>query len=243
LIESYLFGEYATALEQFIWTELADLYIELAKPARRPAGSEAAAIRTLAYVLDRVLRLAHPIMPFITETLALQLWAHGERDDAAPSLVVSRWPEPGRRDEPLEERFGSVSEVIRAIRNLRQEAGADPGRTVQVALAGQTAAVADALATIGSLARAEVRLGSGDGAPTLVRGVEVRVDLGAAPEADRERLARELAEARTALARSRALLGSDFAAKAPPAVIAKERAKLAEREAAVAALELELDRP
>ncbi|GAC1459022.1 MAG: valine--tRNA ligase [Candidatus Limnocylindrales bacterium] len=243
LIESYLFGEYATALEQFIWTELADLYIELAKPARRPAGSEAAAIRTLAYVLDRVLRLAHPIMPFITETLALQLWAHGAREDAAPSLVVSRWPEPGRRDESLEERFGTVSEVIRAIRNLRQEAGADPGRTVQVTLAGDTAAVADALATIGSLARAQVRLGSGDGAPTLVRGVEVRVDLGAAPGAERDRLERELAEAKTALARSQALLGSDFAAKAPAPVIAKERAKLAEREAAVTALEAELATP
>jgi len=240
LIEGYLFGEYATALEQFIWTELADLYIELAKPARRPAGSEEAAVRTLAYVLDRVLRLGHPIMPFITETLALQLWAHGDRDDAAPSLVVSRWPEAGRRDLRLEDRFGTVSEVIRAIRNLRQEAGADPGRTVQVTLAGDTAAVAEALGTIGSLARAEVSLGSGDGAPTVVRGVEVRVDLGGDPVADRERLARELAEAKSALARSQALLGSDFASKAPPPVIAKERAKLAEREATVAALEAEL---
>jgi len=240
LIEGYLFGEYTTALEQFVWTELADLYIELAKPARRPAGSEAAAVRTLAHVLDRVLRLAHPVMPFITETLALQLWAQGSRDDAAPSLVVSRWPEPAARDKPLEERFGTVSEVIRAIRNLRQEAGADPGRTVQVTLAGDTAAVADALGTIGALARAEVTLGSGDGAPTVVRGVEVRVALGGDPRADRERLERELVEARTALARSQALLGSDFAAKAPPPVIAKERARLAEREAAVAALEAEL---
>ncbi len=247
LIEGYLFGEYTTALEQFVWTELADLYIELAKPARRPAGSDAAAVRTLAYVLDRVLRLAHPVMPFITETLALQLWAHGSRDDAAPSLVVSRWPAPGTRDEPLEDRFASVSEVIRAIRNLRQEAGADPGRTVQVTLAGDTAAVAGALRTIGSLARAEVTLGSRSdlwvGAPTVVRGVEVRVALGGDPEADRGRLERELAAARTALARSQALLGSDFAAKAPPPVIVKERAKLAEREAAVAALELELRTP
>jgi valyl-tRNA synthetase len=73
----------------------------------------------------------------------------------------------------------------------------------------------------------------------VVRGVEVRVDLGGDPVADRERLARELAEAKSALARSQALLGSDFASKAPPPVIAKERAKLAEREATVAALEAE----
>ena len=242
LIEGYLFGEYTTALEQFVWTELADLYIELAKPARRPAGSEAAAVRTLAYVLDRVVRLAHPVMPFITETLALQLWAQGTRDDEAPSLVVSRWPEPATRDLGIEDRFGQVSEVIRAIRNLRQGAGADPGTVVQASLAGDTAAVADALATIGSLTRAEVTLGSGDGAPTVVGGIEVRVALGGDPAADRERLERELAEARTALARSQALLGSDFAAKAPAPVVEKERAKRAEREAAVAALEAELCR-
>src|SRR2546430_11170192 len=60
LIEEYQFGEYATALQQFVWAELADFYIELAKPQRRPAGSEDAAVRTLAYVLDRVLRFAHP---------------------------------------------------------------------------------------------------------------------------------------------------------------------------------------
>ena len=98
-----------------------------------------------------------------------------------------------------------------------------------------------------SLARAEVTLGSRSdlwvGAPTVVRGVEVRVALGGDPEADRGRLERELAAARTALARSQALLGSDFAAKAPPPVIVKERAKLAEREAAVAALEAELRTP
>src|SRR5207247_1665654 len=81
------------------------------------------AVRTLAYVLDRVLRLLHPSMPFITETIALQLWQRAGKSDRAPSLVVSQWPKPGERDLPLEERVGAFIDVVRAIRNVRQEAG------------------------------------------------------------------------------------------------------------------------
>src|SRR5437773_3349837 len=73
LIDGYLFGEYLAALEGFVWGELADVYVELSKPALRNGRAEET-VRTLAYVLDRVLRLVHPIMPFLSETLALQLW-------------------------------------------------------------------------------------------------------------------------------------------------------------------------
>src|SRR6266542_1804406 len=168
LIESYLFGEYATALQQFVWGELADFYVELAKPARRPAGSEDAAARTLAYVLDRVLRLAHPIIPFVT----------------------------------------------------------DPLRSCE--------------ALIGALANADIRFGGGEAAPTIVRGVEIRLAIPRDAAAERGRLERDLGEARALLERSRTLLGSTFAAKAPAPVVEKERARLTEREAAVATLEAEL---
>ncbi|HEV2250073.1 MAG TPA: valine--tRNA ligase [Candidatus Limnocylindria bacterium] len=240
LIEQYQFGEYATALQQFVWTELADFYIELAKPQRRPAGSEDAAVRTLAYVLDRVLRLAHPSIPFVTETLALQLWAHGHRSDPAPSLVTSRWPEAGARDAVLEERFGLAIEVIRRIRERRQEAGVDPRATVQVALGGDAAALEPFAEIIASLTSALVRFGGGEGVPTLVRAVEVRVDVPREAAADRARLEKELAEALTLLDHSETLLRSDFAKRAPAPVVAKARATLAEREAAVASLRAEL---
>src|SRR5207249_3424224 len=114
LIDGYLFGEYLVALESFIWGELADIYVELAKPSLR--GAEAAeAVRTLAYVLDRTLRLLHPAMPFVTETIALQLWQRAGKSDRAPALVVSQWPKPGERDLPLEERVGAFIDVVRAI--------------------------------------------------------------------------------------------------------------------------------
>ena len=240
LIDQYQFGEYGTALQQFVWSELADFYIELAKPQRRPAGSEDAAIRTLAYVLDRVLRLAHPIMPFVSETLALQLWALGRTSDRAPSLVISRWPEAGPRDLALEDRFGLAIEVIHRIRELRQAAGVEPRATVRVALGGDADPLRPFAGIIASLATADVTFGDGPSAPTLVRAVELRVDVPRDTAGDRARLEKELAEALKLLDHSRTLLGSDFAARAPAPVVEKARATLAEREAAVASLRAEL---
>ncbi|HVR88138.1 MAG TPA: valine--tRNA ligase [Candidatus Limnocylindria bacterium] len=240
LLEGYLFGEYTTALQQFVWAELADVYVELAKPQRRPAGSEDSAVRTLAYVLDRVLRLAHPSIPFVSDTLALQLWAHGTRADAAPSLVVARWPQPGARDAALEERFGQVIDVIRAIRKARQGSAIAAGTRVQVSLAGEAEMLRSAAGIIGALANADVRFGTGAATPTLVRATIVWVEVPRDAAADRERLERELVKATELLEHTRSLLGSPFATNAPPAVVEKERAKLAERKAAVTSLHAEL---
>src|SRR2546423_3954176 len=175
LIDGYLFGEYLVALEAFIWGELADIYVELAKPSLR--GAEAVeAVRTLAYVLDRVLRLLHPSMPFITETIALQLWKRAGRSGDTPSLMVSPWPEAGPRDLALEERFGAFIDVVRAIRNVRQEGGLDPSARVKVSLSGETAAVRGLLNQIGDLTHSEVTIGEdGGGAATVVRAIEIRL--------------------------------------------------------------------
>src|SRR5258705_12112187 len=73
LVDGYLFGEYLVALEAFIWGELADIYVELAKPSLR--GADAAEPgQTLPYVLERVLRLPHPSKPVITQAIAVELW-------------------------------------------------------------------------------------------------------------------------------------------------------------------------
>ena len=242
LIEQYQFGEYATALQQFVWTELADVYVELAKPQRRAAGSEDAAARTLAYVLDRVLRLAHPIIPFVSETLALQLWAGGTKADPSPSLVLSRWPTACSRDAALESRFGLAIEVIRRIRERRQEADIDPRTKMRVALAGEAEALRPFVGVIAALTTADVTFGGGDAAPTLVRAVEVRVDVPRDTAVDRARLEKELEEALKVLDHSRTLLASDFTKRAPAPVVEKARATLAEREAAVASLQAELGR-
>jgi valyl-tRNA synthetase len=241
LIEGYLFGEYLVALEAFVWGELADIYVELAKPSLR--GVDAAeTVRALAYVLDRVLRLLHPSMPFITETIALQLWKRAGKAEQAPSLVVSPWPKAGERDLALEERFAAFIDVVRAIRNVRQEGGLDPSARVKVSLSGETAAVHDLLKQIGDLTHSEVTLaGGGEGAATVVRAIEVRLVVERAEGEERARLEREVEEARQLLTRSRDLLAKPgFAEKAPKDVVAKEEAKLHERAERVRLLETEL---
>jgi len=240
LVDGYLFGEYLVALEAFIWGELADIYVELAKPSLR-GGDAAETVRTLAYVLDRVLRLLHPSMPFITETIAVQLWKRAGKTDEAPSLVVSRWPKPGERDLALEERFGAFIDVVRAIRNVRQEGGVDPSARVKVSLAGETAAVRDLLAQIAELTHSEVTLGKGEGTATVVRAIEIRLVAERDEAEERARLEGDLDEARQMLKRSRDLLAKPgFADKAPTDVVDKEKAKLQEREGRVRLLEAEL---
>jgi valyl-tRNA synthetase len=239
LIDGYLFGEYLVALEAFIWGELADIYVELAKPSLR--GAEAVeAVRTLAYVLDRVLRLLHPSMPFITETIALQLWKRAGKSGDAPSLVVSPWPKAGERDLALEERFGAFIDVVRAIRNTRQEGGIDPSARVKVSLAGETAAVRDLLSQIGDLTHSDVTLGTGEGTAIVVRAIELRLVVERDEAEEQARLERDLQDATQMVTRSRELLAKPgFADKAPKDVVAKEKAKLQEREERLKLLEAE----
>ena len=201
-------------------------------------------MRTLAYVLDRVLRLLHPSMPFLTETIALQLWNRAGKSEKAPSLVVSPWPKALERDPALEERFGAFIDVVRAIRNVRQEGGLDPSARVKVSLSGETAAVRDLLKQIGDLTHSEVTIGTGgEGAATVVRAIEIRLVVERDEKEERARLERELEDARQMLTRSRELLAKPgFADKAPKEVVEKEKARLREREERVKLLEAELEK-
>ena len=243
LLEAYLFGEYTHFLQQFVWGELADAYVELSKAGIRDERRRVSTIRTLAYSLDRVLRLLHPVMPFITDTLALQLWAGRSTSGAERSLVVARWPQAAARDEGLEARFDVALDVVRAIRSLRQAAGVDPAERVTATLGADTKAIASSLDVVAALANADVALGGGDGPATIVRTIEVRIATRRDPAAEKARLERDLAEARAQLARSEELLArTEFTSKAPPKVIEAERSRLTERRERVRLLQEEFDR-
>ena len=253
LLELYLFGEYAATLQQFVWGELADGYVELSKDSLRDEARATGAVRTLAYALDRVLRLLHPSMPFITETLAQQLWHGHELELPTPALVVAPWPVGGPRDVALEDRFALYREVTRQVREWRQRSGIAPAQALLVTLDGDPA-FDGAERPLAQWCRATVRRGERADEALVVPGAG-RMWVGRlAEEATRatdvagaerlaERASKELAEAREALASSRELLGrAAFADKAPAAVVAKERARLAEREERVRLLETETER-
>ena len=115
-------------------------------------------------------------------------------------------------------------ELVRAIRNLRQEAGTKPGEKVKTTLGGDTTAIHDLADLIAHLAQTEVTFGSGSGQAAVVRAIEVRVALERDPAEHRARLEKELAEAKDTLRRSRDLLARPgFAEKAPANVVADEK--------------------
>ena len=155
-LEQFELAEAARTLRAFLWEEFADWYIELAKVRLREGDRTPLAV--LACVLDRLLRLLHPFMPFETEELWQRLQSRRVDPDPAPALIAAAWPEPETRrlDPQAERELDAVRDFVRAIRNVRAEKRVDPGRHVEAWVVGGTStASARALEpAIAALARA-----------------------------------------------------------------------------------------
>ncbi len=240
LLESYLLGEAGRQIYDFLWGDLADWYIEAAKP--RLQGGEAAVVQqTLAYTLERALRLLHPFMPFITETIWQRLPHGGE------ALMIAPWPQPDETDAEAEAEFTLLIEIVRAIRTARSEAGVEPATWIAAtisagphadALASQReilsrlARVADDQLTIAAHADAPQRATALVVADTTVY-LTGMVDVAA----ERARLTRELAEAEAQAERTRAQLANEnFVSRARPDVVQGARDRLAASEDRIARL-------
>ncbi|MBM2850896.1 MAG: hypothetical protein HW418_3838 [Anaerolineales bacterium] len=246
LIEGYEFGQAGTLAHEFLWGEFADWYVEYAK-VPLAGDDEAAQAQTrniLVHVLDQTLRLLHPYVPYITEAVWQKL-PHAPTDP--PALIVARWPQTGPVEEAALADFGHLMEIIRAIRNARAQVETRHGASVQskkipaTIVAGEKAKwLAEQRPTLIALARLEDQQfrifadlpekPAARNAITLVIAttevylpLEGLVNLGE----ERERLAKELADLDRQIQKSGGLLASDFARKAPAAVVDKERAKLA----------------
>ena len=127
-LAEYRFNDAALALYQFTWRELCDWYLEVIKPALAPGSGGEASRAALAQVLERVLRLLHPIIPFITE----EIWRKLPNREGE-SIMVAEWPKPeeGWDDPEAEEEFGALMEMIGGIRNIRGELNISPSRKVE----------------------------------------------------------------------------------------------------------------
>lgn len=246
--EEFRYHEAVTLIYQFIWDEFCAWYIELTKFRLKVGGADARAARAvLAHVLDRSLRLLHPICPFITE----ELWArlceaapHRELDGtasasgAAAHLIVTRWPTPDeRRLDPLaEDTMAVLQDVVTAIRNLRSQRGVEPKADVPVLVSCRDEAVYAALSPhatmISDLARARplklgVALERPDGAAVAVLDrVQVFVTMAVDTSAERQRLAKELAEAQEYLHQIETRLrNAQYLERAPREVVERDRVK------------------
>jgi valyl-tRNA synthetase len=243
LIEGYLFGEAGRQVNEFIWSELCDWYIEAAKVGLRSEASQAPQV--LAYTLERSLRLLHPFMPFITEALWQQVPHTGE------SIMIASWPQPGEPDAEAEEAFAALIELVRGIRNARAEAGVEPAKWVGAhvypgALTPSFRSMRDELGFLGRIADDQLVISSDEphhepGSLTvLASGVIASLPLADLVDldAERERLGKELADARLELGRAQAQLANEaFMSRAPEKVVAVQRERLARAMAQISVLE------
>jgi valyl-tRNA synthetase len=242
-LEAFRFHEAAESAYHFFWGEVADWYLELIKPRMQPdaaAASRAAAKATLVHVLDGALRLLHPIMPFITESLwqRLPLPADAPAGAREESLVVGRWPSAGPRDAHAEVQMNALMELVGTVRTLRSEYNVPPASMVRIRLGDASGAITQALRAetraLRRLARVEAvdvdaEAGAGAGAHAVLRsGADLFMPLAGIidVEQERQRLGRELERISSQLRGTEARLGSEqFTARAPAEIVAREREK------------------
>ena len=244
-LDAFRFQDAAETVYHFFWSELADWYLELIKPrffADAEPDSKAAAQATLVEVLDQVLRLLHPLMPFISEALWRKLPAVAgvaRRE----SLVIETWPNEHteRIDADAEAQMTALMELIGAVRNLRSEYAVPPGTEIRIRISRAGAPLSAALRVeeraLRRMARVNVietgdgvAAGKGGAHAVLRAGGELFIPLEGLIDVDkeRERLGKELARVEGQLRGTEAKLGNEqFVGKAKPEVIQRERDKAA----------------
>ncbi|KGA64205.1 valine--tRNA ligase [Yersinia pseudotuberculosis] len=260
-MDTYRFDLAAGILYEFTWNQFCDWYLELTKPVMN-SGSEAelrGTRHTLIQVLEALLRLAHPIIPYITETI----WQRVKnlKGITADTIMLQPFPEydASQVDEQALSDLEWIKQTIIAVRNIRAEMNIAPGKPLEVMLRGANAQaqrrVLENQSFIQSLARLSslTLLAEGDKGPVsvtkLVEGAEVLIPMAGLIDkaTELDRLAKEVAKLDAEIERIEGKLGNEgFVARAPEAVVAKEcerlaacaeaKQKLIEQQATIAAL-------
>ena len=252
-IEQYRFDHAAQTLYDFVWNEYCDWYLELSKPVLWDDTSSnelrQGTLRTLLEVLETILRLMHPLMPFITE----EIWQNvaprlGIKGD---SIMLAQWPEADHEliNGDAEAEMEWLKSIIVAVRTIRSESNIPPGDELGLIL-GNT--VADdsarvtrhkqALAKLAKVASITIAKSGEEQPPTLsalAGTIEVMVPMAGVIDVDKElaRLDKELDRLTAERGRLAGKLSNDnFVARAPADVVDKERAKLADIETSISSI-------
>jgi valyl-tRNA synthetase len=260
LFDSYQYGEAGRRINEFLWSEFCDWYIEACKIRLYGDDPEAKAVAqaTLVDTLERALRLLHPYMPFVTE----EIWQHLKAawpgsTDWAESLMITRWPEAddARLDDQAEADMTLLMDLIRQTRNARAEFDVTPGKPIPatVAAGAKLEALQAQRGLLVFLAKMD------DDRLTLTRAlaekphkavalvatewVEVYLPLAGLVDLDQEmaRLQKAIEEASAEVRRAEGMLANEgFLAKAPSHVVQQQRDRLAEQQERRARLEARL---
>jgi valyl-tRNA synthetase len=252
-LEAYRFDDYARICHHFVWHDFCDWFLELSKPvfSGPDTGAKTRTGEVAAHVLSVILRLLHPVMPFVTEAL----WDHFGYGPSY-SLIRAAWPHslPLQGAEAARQEMDWVVNLITQVRTVRAEMNVPPSRLTPILLRSDGHAALDRarrwIEPIRRMARAsEVSELAGDlppgsaqtvlGETTIVLPLADVIDL----EAERARLAKELARARQETEKiGRRLANPDFIARAPAEVIEEIRERQAAAQQDVARLEAALER-
>ncbi|MEU1438083.1 valine--tRNA ligase [Streptomyces sp. NPDC005775] len=228
--DDYQFSKLSEALRHFAWDEVFDWYVELSKTTFFGGGRPAEVSgRVLGEVLDVMLRLLHPVVPFVTETLWTALTGR-------ESVVIADWPkDSGFRDDAAEKEIELVQQVVTEVRRFRSDQGLQPGQKVPAELTLTGTALAPHEAAIRQLLRLQPAQDGFHATASLpVAGATVALDLSGTIDidAERKRLTKDLEAARKEKAQATGKLGNEaFLAKAPDNVVDKIRGRLAKAEA------------
>lgn len=252
-VENYRFDHATQALYSFIWNEYCDWYLELSKPVLwNESGSDEAkrgTRRTLIRVLEAWLRLLHPFMPFITE----EIWqvAAPLAGKSGPTIMLQPYPraDETRVDASADTAIEWLKEFVQAVRNIRGEMSIAPAKTLPILLRNGGEQDREHLAALSpllvQLARVEAPrwLDAGEEAPASATGLcgplEILVPLAGFIDRDEElrRLDKEIAKLEADIARIAGKLSNEqFIARAPEAVVSKEKSKLEAQTSALAQL-------
>ncbi|MEV7900542.1 valine--tRNA ligase [Streptomyces anulatus] len=228
--DDFQFAKISESLRHFAWDEVFDWYVELSKTTFFAGGRPAEVSgRVLGEVLDVMLRLLHPIVPFVTEALWTALTGR-------ESIVIAEWPgDSGFRDDAAEKEIELVQQVVTEVRRFRNDQGLQPGQKVPAELTLTGTELAPHEAAIRQLLRLQP---AGDGfqatASLPVAGATVALDLSGTIDvaAERKRLTKDLDAAQKEKAQATGKLGNEaFLAKAPDNVVDKIRGRLSKAEA------------
>jgi valyl-tRNA synthetase len=248
--DSFMFADASRVLYDFAWNEFCSFYVEMAKPRLQDSATRATTQRVLAHTLDELMRLLHPLIPFITEEVWHRLGEVApqrglkETTAAAPSIVIAAWPvaDLSDRAEEIESRFGRFQEVLGGLREIRARQNIPPREPIRFVCRCDEATrqLLEPMAPyFASMAGATCDHWGSDAQPYAntasftAAGAEVHVDLAdfIDVEAEIARLTKDRERLEQGIANKQRQLGNEnFVARAPAEVIAKERAALAQME-------------
>ncbi len=254
-LEAYNPSAAISSAREFFWGDLCDWYLEIIKPRMRREDDAPLARQVLAYTLDQVLRLLHPFVPFVTESLWEKLNQRVPQRGIttelplAPLLMTAPWPSVIKEamDTDLEDKFAILQDTVRAMRDLRSRFNVPPKRRLP-ALVRATGPVAlsmeqsrDMLCSLAGLESLEISdqvTRTPDAATAVVRDVEIHIGGIVDPAEEKARLEKQRARLAKEMEASRRKLDNEkFVSRAKPEAVAKERNKAADLERQIASLD------